>query len=256
MLDLQTAYLSRTGRRKRNEDACGYWTSDTGCCWVVSDGAGGHGSGDRAAQLVVSSVLEGFSRQPEVSENKAIGLLEAAQAAVMTEKEANPAGDDMRATAAILLIDAQRHEAVWSHVGDTRIYLFRNQQLHHRTRDHSMVQNLITAGYCSTEMSRDHPMRSLLTSSIGDTGDLELTVSGPPIAVGPGDAFLICSDGWWDYVDDQRMASELAVAGSAAKWLERMAEIVEEHDNPHSDNYTAITLLVHKSSGETTVLLP
>jgi PPM family protein phosphatase len=256
MLDLQTAYLSRTGRRKRNEDACGYWTSAAGCCWVVSDGAGGHGSGDRAAQLVVSSVLDGFSRQAEVSENAAISLLEAAQAAVMAEKAAHPEGDDMHATAAILLIDAQRCEAVWSHVGDTRIYLFREHVLQHQTRDHSMVQNMINAGYCSPEMSRNHPMRSLLTSAIGDAGNLELTVSGPPIAVGPGDAFLICSDGWWEYVDEQGMASELATAGSAAEWLERMAARVEAHDNPLSDNYSAITLLLDKAEIETTVIIP
>lgn len=256
MLDLQTAYLSRTGRRKRNEDACGYWTSDTGSCWVVSDGAGGHGSGDRAAQIVVSTVLEGFSRQPEVSENAAISLLEAAQAAVMAEKAAHPEGDDMHATAAILLVDVQRGEAVWSHVGDTRIYLFREHALLHQTRDHSMVQNMIDAGYCATDMCRNHPMRSLLTSAIGNAADLELTVSGAPVAVGSGDAFLICSDGWWEYVDEQGMASELATSGSAEEWLERMAEIVEKHDNPLSDNYSAITLLLDKAKSEITVILP
>ena len=57
MLDMQTCFLSEMGGRSRNEDACGYWTSDDGCCWVVSDGAGGHGSGDVASRLVVSTVL-------------------------------------------------------------------------------------------------------------------------------------------------------------------------------------------------------
>lgn len=256
MLDLHTAYISRIGRRQRNEDACGYWTSDEGCCWVVSDGAGGHGSGDRAAQIVVSTVLERFSRQPAVGEAEAVALLESAQAAVMAEKRANPDGDDMHATAAVLLIDARRREAVWAHVGDTRIYLFRDHELLHQTRDHSLVQSMINAGYGSTDMIRSHPQRNLLTSSIGDKGDLALTVSGAPVAVGPGDAFLICSDGWWEYVDEPRMVAELAASGTCAGWLERMAGIIEQHDNQQSDNYTAIALQLHKAENEITVLLP
>lgn len=256
MLDLQTAYISRIGRRKRNEDACGYWTSPQGCCWIVSDGAGGHGSGDRAAQIVVSTVLERFSAHPEVSEAHAIGLLEAAQAAVMAEKHANPGGDDMHATAALLLIDAARREAVWSHVGDTRIYLFRNRELIHQTRDHSLVQSMIDAGYGDAAMIRTHPQRSLLTSAIGNADDLALSVSGAPVAIAPGDAFLICSDGWWEYVDEARMAAELGAGGSATDWLERMAAVVEAHDNHHSDNYTAVAVKAYRAEDEITVLLP
>lgn len=256
MLDLQTAYISRIGRRKRNEDACGYWTSDHGCCWIVSDGAGGHGSGDRAAQIVVSTVLQQFSTTPAVGDAEAIGLLEAAQAAVMAEKNANPEGDNMHATAALLLIDASRRVAVWSHVGDTRIYLFRNRELIHQTRDHSLVQSMIDAGYGDAAMIRSHPQRSLLTSAIGNADDLALSVSGAPLAIAPGDTFLICSDGWWEYVDEAGMTAELAAATSAADWLERMAAIVEGHDNQHSDNYTAVAVQVHKAEDEITVLLP
>lgn len=256
MLDLQTAYISRIGRRKRNEDACGYWTSDHGCCWIVSDGAGGHGSGDRAAQIVVSTVLQQFSTTPEVGDGQAIALLEAAQAAVMAEKNANPGGDNMHATAALLLIDATRRVAVWSHVGDTRIYLFRNRELVHQTRDHSLVQSMIDAGYGDAGMIRTHPQRSLLTSAIGNADELALSVSGAPLAISPGDTFLICSDGWWEYVDEASMAAELAASPSAAEWLERMAAIVERHDNQHSDNYTAVAIQVRKAEDEITVLLP
>ena len=59
MLEMQTCFLSEVGGRSRNEDACGYWTSETGCCWVVSDGAGGHGSGDVAARLAAERLAAG-----------------------------------------------------------------------------------------------------------------------------------------------------------------------------------------------------
>lgn len=256
MLDLQTAYISRVGGRSRNEDACGYWTSDEGCCWVVSDGAGGHGNGDRAAQIVVSTVLEGFSRLPAVGEAEAIALLESAQTAVMAEKTASQDGNDMHATAAILLIDAKRQQAVWSHVGDTRIYHFRNHTLLHQTRDHSLVQNMIDGGYYHTDICRSHPLRNLLTSSIGNADDLAPSVSGTPITIAPGDTFLICSDGWWEYIDEQQMAAELAAAANSTEWLERMAEIIEAANNQHSDNFTAISLQVRRPIDEITVVLP
>jgi len=256
MLTLQTAYISRIGSRRRNEDACGYWTSPQGCCWVVSDGAGGHGSGDRAAQIVVSTVLERFSAQPQVGEEYAIYLLEAAQAAVMADKRADPGGDDMHATAAALLIDADQAKAVWSHVGDTRIYLFRNGEILHRTRDHSLVQSMIDAGYGSPDMIRQHPQRSLLTSAIGNAEDLALSVSGAPLDLQLRDTFLICSDGWWEHVDEAQMCATLASAASCEDWLNTMAALVEKHDNPQNDNYTAVAVIVAETQGDTTVLLP
>lgn len=257
MLALDTAYISRTGDRARNEDACGYWTSDRGGCWVVSDGAGGHGSGDRAAQIVVSTILEHFSQQLLIGTDEALHLLEVAQAAVMAEKKATETANDMHATAAVLLVDLQRCEAVWSHVGDTRIYHFRQHELLSLTRDHSLVQNMIDAGYeTSADMCRNHPMRNLLTSSIGNAEDLLLTVSGAPIAIAPGDTFLICSDGWWEYVDETSMARQLAAAKNGAEWLEGMAQIVETQGGEKNDNYTAIALRISDQENEITVLLP
>lgn len=255
MLDLQTAYISRIGQRKRNEDACGYWTSDKGCCWVLSDGAGGHGSGDRAAQMVVSTVLEQFARDPNNDEAAAIALLEAAQAAVMSEKRAHPDGDNMHATAALLLIDPVRHEAVWAHVGDTRIYLFRNSNLIHQTRDHSLVQSMIDAGYGDVASIRTHPQRSLLTSAIGNADELSLSVSGEPVRIGAGDSFLICSDGWWEYVDEAEMTRCLEASVSSADWLERMASIVDAQDGQQNDNYTAIAVKIEQATEGKTIVL-
>ena len=146
MRDMQTCFLSETGGRSRNEDACGYWTSDEGCCWVVSDGAGGHGSGDVASRLVVSTVLRQFSAHPRVAPDEASTLLQAANDAVVREKTNGNTRDDMHATAVLLLIDPRRGLAVWGHVGDTRIYLFRRGRVAYQTRDHSLVQNMIDAG--------------------------------------------------------------------------------------------------------------
>jgi serine/threonine protein phosphatase PrpC len=240
MLALKTTYTSQTGQRKRNEDTCGYWTSDTACCWVVSDGAGGHGSGDVASQLVVNTTLEQFSNQQEVSEQAVTDLTTGAHAAVMSHKHDNPDGDDMHATSAILLIDAETRQAVWAHVGDTRIYLFRQRKIALQTRDHSLVQQLIDAGYGNEDIIRTHPQRNMLTSAIGSGDELTISVSGAPILVEEGDIFLMCTDGWWEYVEEHAMEEMLQAAQTAEEWLNVMATRVQALAKENADNYTAV----------------
>lgn len=266
-LDLQTAHISRIGGRRRNEDSCAYWSSDAGCCWVVSDGAGGHGSGDVASRLVVNAVIESFSLNPVVSSENVARLLEAAQTAVVEAKQASPGGDDMYATCVLLLIDRKSCRAVWGHAGDSRLYLFRAGKLCYQTRDHSLVQNMIDAGYGSAEMSRTHPNRNLLTSAIGNPGDLEITVSDDALGLSDGDAFLLCSDGWWEYVHEDRMVGLLDQARPVQAWIEDMAGVVEREARSGNDNYTAIGVAVGNAGNletgpvsvledEITVLLP
>ncbi|MDB5815033.1 MAG: putative phosphoprotein phosphatase [Rhodocyclales bacterium] len=254
MLALKTTYTSQTGQRKRNEDTCGYWTSDTACCWIVSDGAGGHGSGDIASQLVVNTTLEQFSTLQEVSEQAVTDLTTGAHAAVMSHKHDNPDGDDMHATAALLLIDADTRHAVWAHVGDTRIYLFRQRKLALQTRDHSLVQQLIDAGYGNEEIIRTHPQRNMLTSAIGSGDELTISVSGAPILVEEGDMFLICTDGWWEYVEEHVMEEMLQDANTEQEWLDAMAARVEASAKENADNYTAVVVLVGEMTEVTTVI--
>ncbi|HSD39402.1 MAG TPA: protein phosphatase 2C domain-containing protein [Rhodocyclaceae bacterium] len=244
MLALQTTYISETGQRKRNEDTCGYWTSDAACCWVVSDGAGGHGSGDIASQLVVDTTLTQFEAKPEISQQVVTDLTTGAHAAVMDHKHRNPQGDDMHATVAILLIDAETRQAVWANVGDTRIYLFRRGKLTMQTRDHSLVQQLIDAGYGNTDIIRSHPQRNMLTSAIGTGDDMEISVSGAPILVEEGDVFLMCTDGWWEYVEEHAMEEMLHDTTATEEWLQVMARQVEALAKENADNYTAIAVQV------------
>ena len=253
MLELQTCFLSELGGRKRNEDACGYWTSDEHCCWVVSDGAGGHGSGDVASKLVVSTTLKLFSTHPSVAPDDAVNLLQAANDAVVTEKTSGATVDDMHATAVILLIDRSRALAVWGHVGDTRIYLFRRGRVAYQTKDHSVVQNMIDAGYGSVDMIRTHPQRSLLTSAIGSSEAISLSVSAEPMAIQPGDVFLMCTDGWWEYVEEPEMERLLDESRSPEEWLAEMGEAIRRRAPVENDNYTAVCV---KMTEETTIIFP
>lgn len=240
MMEIDTCYRSETGDRLRNEDACGYWQSAAMGCWVLSDGAGGHGSGDVASRLVVSTVLQAFSARPEVSGAQARALLEAAHAAVIAEKTSGSTRDDMHATASLLLLDLTSQSACFAHVGDSRIYHFRRGKILSQTRDHSLVQQMVDAGYGDASLLRSHPKRNLLTSAIGASGVIELGVSQQPVAVQPGDAFLLCSDGWWEYMEEAEMEETLGRWQAGPRWLDEMAAIIARKGRVRHDNYSAI----------------
>lgn len=242
MLEIRSAQQSHIGDRRRNEDACGQRRVGHRLCCCVSDGAGGHGGGDIAAGIVVDTVLGMFEASPEVSSAAAARLIEAAHGAVLVTKQTHV--DDMHATCALLLVDLERHEAVWAHAGDSRVYCFRNGELLFQTRDHSLVQTMIDAGYGSVEMTRTHPQRSLLTSAIGSQEGIEVSVSGEALPLLSGDCFLICSDGWWEHVHELQMVQLLGLQPEMPEWLERMAQLVRDDPEPRHDNYTAIAVRV------------
>jgi protein phosphatase len=112
----------------------------------------------------------------------------------------------MGTTLTILLIeDGIAH---FSHVGDSRLYLFRNGSLRRLTRDHTVVQNEIDAGRLTPELARIAPHKNILTQSVGYHGTVDPVTSTRP--VNPGDLFLLCSDGLTDPLDDNALESLIA----------------------------------------------
>ena len=245
MLALEVALFSELGGRSINEDACGHGHSDQRLCCVLADGAGGHGGGDVASRLVVRHMLSAF----------AAGRLDAEGSLPMQVREANRALHAGRAldsrcrgmhtTLTCLIVDFVRHRAEWAHAGDSRLYWFRAGRLLERTRDHSLVQSLVDAGMLDEEALRTHPRRSELRSALGVAEhELEVADSGPARGIDAGDAFLLCSDGVWEHLDDTVLAELLRSAASPDAWLRAIEEAVAcaTHDRRNHDNFTAIAV--------------
>lgn len=250
-MQLEIAVLSKPGGRKRNEDACGYWTSDGACCWVLSDGAGGHGGGDVASKLVVSTILREFAAAPAANGAALTRLIHMANRVLLGEQQTRPQLADMRATVAVLIVDSQTGMARWAHAGDTRLYCYRNGRVLVRTRDHSVLQSLLEAGYSDTDMLRNHPQRNVLLCALGAAEEeLVPNLTDAQMPVRDGDAFLVCSDGWWEYVDEPAMERTLAAAATAQEWLAAMeAELLERAKKDH-DNYSAIGVWIGRPAVE------
>lgn len=252
-MKLEIAALSKQGGRSHNEDACGYWTSDAGCCWVVSDGAGGHGGGDVAAKTVVSNILRDFAACPAVAPERIAELILRANQAVLLEQATSQATRNMRATAAVLEIDNSTETATWGHLGDTRIYMFRGCRVLFQSRDHSVMQTMVDAGFGDAAMLRTHPQRSVLLAALGTTEEIRPAIH-ETVALRDGDVFLLCTDGLWEYVDEAAMERLLAASLTAEYWLAALEAEILAHAKRDHDNYSALAVWVGNPADATRII--
>ena len=246
MLALELAILSERGGRSYNEDACGHWQSERHLCGVLADGAGGHGGGDVAARLAVQDLLGAFAAGPTADGDALAVLLRRTNVKLIASRAPGPT-QDMHTTVVCVAIDAVEHLAHWAHAGDSRMYWFRDGRIAQRTRDHSLVQSLVDANLLDEADMKAHKQRNELVSALGMPDD-ELLVTGAatPADIAAGDAFLLCTDGFWEYVDDAFFESSLVAADTPDAWLAALAAQVvgATRDKPNHDNFSALAVWV------------
>ena len=246
-MEIELAILSRRGGRSYNEDACGHWHSDDHLCCVVADGAGGHGGGDVASKLAVRHIIGRCAEQPLATPQAIESLIAEVNRQVIAHRDDAEAQKQMHSTVVALFIDLERQRASWGHCGDSRLYAFRGGRIAQRTHDHSLVQSLVDGGLLAPEKMRSHPQRSELLSALGVApAELQIGVSADDWQLAAGDVFLLCTDGVWEYVDDEPMQQALAAAVSPHAWLAAIEACVLEAaaDKPSHDNFSALTVWV------------
>ena len=260
-MQLATARLTDQGGRSRNEDSLGEWSSERLYYCVLADGAGGHGSGDVASRIVVDTALADL-RYLTVDElpptgKRLVNALSHANEDILDEQvRGGRATRDMRSTAVLLAIDRELNTAAWAHCGDTRLYCFRDGQIRAQTRDHSMVQEMVDAQLLAAQDARHHPRRNVLFSALGTRDGLDIAGLDGTFELHDRDAFLICSDGLWEYVDEAFMINALAQAANPHAWLDALAAQVRATAKANHDNYSALAVWIAAPSEETVLHLP
>jgi serine/threonine protein phosphatase PrpC len=245
MLALEVALLSDRGGRKYNEDACGHWHSKQHLCCVLADGAGGHGGGDIASRLAVQELIGRFSEHPSSDAAELDRLLRVTNDVLISQRVPGTARQDMHSTVVCLVIDFVVHRVHWAHAGDSRMYWFRGSRLLRRTHDHSLVQGLVDSGLLAPDQLRTHPKRSELRSALGIAADvLEVSAGEGSDDVQPGDVFLLCTDGLWEYLDDSVLERTLATAANPGAWIGELAAEVRRATSAKAshDNFSALTV--------------
>lgn len=244
MLHIDIAARTQPGSRSHNEDDLRFGGS--GALWhaVLADGAGGHQGGATASDLVVRLVALHLQSSSVASAEALDTALCEAHTALGEQQQGRRARERMHTTVVALWVDADREEAVWSHVGDSRLYMLRRGRVCHVTRDDSVVQQLIDAGYVTEEAARDHPRKNQLISAMGAEDPPQPHTVDEPQAIQDGDAFLLATDGWWDCLDHEAIESCFARARTADDWLAGMEARVRQAAPPNQDNFSAVAMWV------------
>ncbi|HUQ91415.1 MAG TPA: protein phosphatase 2C domain-containing protein [Bryobacteraceae bacterium] len=233
-----TNTITAAGGRERNQDSFQFWVTETSACWVLADGLGGHGGGEEAAQVATEAVLKAFQSHAECSAPALLTYIEFARNAVAAKQAENPALSAMRTTMVILVSDMKN--ALWAHVGDSRLYYFKQRRLERQTADHSVPQAMVDAGQLKASAIRRHEDRNRLLRSLGGREEVRATIEESVHTVGPEDAFLLCSDGFWEYVTETAMEVDLAKSAHPGEWLRHMQLRIRAAAPEDQDNYSAV----------------
>jgi serine/threonine protein phosphatase PrpC len=243
MLQVEIATRCEVGGRTHNEDDLRHGQSGPFWYAVLSDGAGGHRGGAIASDIVVRMTALGLQSATQASPEYLTQLVCDANEA-LAQRQDKRSRDRMHATLVALWIDARREEALWTHVGDSRLYLLRHGRVLHMTQDDSVVQRMVDAGYLTPEEALTHPKKNQLLSAMGAEGGIEPNTIERLMAVEDGDAFLLCSDGWWDHFDQRAIEAAFAASTSPDEWLSLMADQIRRAASPRQDNYSAIAVWI------------
>lgn len=248
-MTIDSFVFSDPGGRKRNEDSARVFSCGDLSCFVLCDGLGGHLGGDLASQCVCNAIQTFFTANdgPAKAESLAALLGRAvcgAQEALVDLQSANGISGGLLTTLCCLLLRSGDAAAVY--VGDSRIYRFSGGRAVARTKDHSVPQHLVNIGELPESGVRGHEDRSRLLRVMGTDWEDPMFQPFPiDLPLVSGDAFLLCSDGFWEPVLESDMERLLADTHSAEDWARRMAALVPERVAPREqDNYTAITVRI------------
>jgi serine/threonine protein phosphatase PrpC len=248
---LHVGKLSDIGRvRERNEDSFYLFESllqhddsqEPFGLFMVADGMGGHQKGEIASSLAVRTAAEYILKDIYLSylANKNLGaanrpinevLIEAVESANQAVQEAVPDGGTTLTIAVVM-----GNSAYIAHVGDSRAFWFNQGNLKQVTKDHSLVQRLVELGQETAEGALTHPQRNVLYRAIGQGTAMEVDIYVQHLP--PGSSLLLCSDGLWGPVKNEKVREIISTSANPQEVCDRL--ITMANQNGGEDNITAV----------------
>ncbi len=224
--------------RSSNQDALRYGTLDNdGYYAVVCDGMGGANGGnvasDIAVDIISGRIVDGYANGAALRPDHLLAsAMAAANIEIFDQAISNPQCEGMGTTVVAVVVFGKN--AYISHVGDSRVYLYRGNTLQQITRDHSVVQEMIESGQLTEEQARSHPRKHFITRALGvsamEEGEFD------ELELEPNDKLLLCTDGLTNMVDDT-VLSELLGNDAGIDIL-----IQSALDGGGTDNITAVLM--------------
>lgn len=250
------ATCSDRGGRAANEDALRVGQAGATHYAVLADGAGGHEHGAEAARRVVEHIEAALRAAASAfTPARLTQALLSAHAELQRAQRGARGRRRMHATVVVLWVDSRFDRGLWSHVGDSRLYRFRYGGVDAVTADDSVVQRMLESGVLTPQQAQDHPLKNQLLAAVGMQDGIDPHTLPQPAQLEDGDAFLLCTDGWWGALADADLCATLAEADTPQAWLAAMRERVEARGMAGQDNFSAIALWV-SDPAESTRAMP
>lgn len=230
-------------KRLNNED--NYLINDDLRLFVVADGMGGHAGGEYASQIAVTTVEEvllniqderigeSLGDEDVITQEKLRYAIRLAGKRIYERAQENADYHGMGTTALVLLLKDGR--SYIAHVGDSRCYHFRDGTVSQLTEDHSWVNEQIKAGLISKESARTHKLRNIITRSLGYFDEVDIDTQVQPLA--EGDAFLLCSDGLSNLVEEEELR-DIVEGHPVQEAARRLVELANKRGG--DDNITVV----------------
>ncbi|MDD5167793.1 MAG: Stp1/IreP family PP2C-type Ser/Thr phosphatase [Syntrophales bacterium] len=253
---MRTAAMTDVGRvRLNNEDS--YYANDEIGLFVVADGMGGHASGEIASKMTVDIIRDYFKgsgkNQPvqigpymrDYSDvtNRLASAIRLANMAVYEASLSSPELQGMGTTVAAIQIAGNRLSI--AHIGDSRVYLIRAENIEQLTDDHSVVYEQIKRNLISKEDASKSEIRNILTRALGISDDAEVDLA--EMTLSPGDILLLCSDGLNGMVDDTDILSIILASDDPPAACKKL--IAAANANGGKDNITVVLIYTENKPG-------
>lgn len=243
--NLVIAHRSDMGlKRRENQDACGFWrdTVSGDHLLLVADGMGGAACGSAASQMAVKVIQEHFFdpalQQVAINDRLALAFTHANH--IIHHQSETTAGCEGMGTTCVAAALAGRY-AFLAHVGDSRIYLVREQRIIRLTRDHSLVQRMLDDGLIDEDEAAAHPQRNVLQRAIGPRAEVIPEVRPEPVELLPGDVLVLCTDGLYGQMRDEELF-QIVRHNEPQAACDALVSLANERGGP--DNITVAICLV------------
>jgi serine/threonine protein phosphatase PrpC len=221
------------GSRKEQQDRVGILSSDDGQrhLLALADGMGGHREGALAAQIVIDTAASRFDGQTiDDPQSFLETLCHAAHRAICAlggDETVSPGS-----TCTFLYLSGA--EAYWAHVGDSRLYHYRNRRLLNRTSDHSVLQLMLAQGHVEEHSDAARTFQNQLYRRLGGIEQPEPDFGAT--AVEPGDLFVLCSDGFWQAVHAEQIMPALREPRATDDGAEQLIQLALRQSRNDCDN--------------------
>lgn len=234
--------------RENNEDS--FYLDEKLGLLVVADGMGGHASGETASKLAVGVLCDYFQEnRPVISDynssysettNKLNASINLANQAVLEAAQSSSELNGMGTTIAAVLLEGNQLSI--AHIGDSRVYLVRSGHIEQLTDDHSIVQEQVRRELITKEEAAQSQMKNILTRALGIHEETKADLG--ELTVFHGDILLLCSDGLYNMVSDERMLAIIACAGNADAACDDLINAANE--NGGKDNISVVLGYIKK----------